>query len=195
MKKTIKKLLNYVALILVFIPYLLAVLGQKAFRSEKVYLFWAQTLALIPGVPGNFLRRAFYRLCLTRVDWSCEIGFGSFFSHPFGVIEEDVYVGPYCILGHVVLRRGCLIASRVSIPSGKRQHRRDPQGRLLAAAPQNFEVVEIGPHAWIGEGAIVLARVGEGATVAAGAVVTRPVPPRSVVAGNPAQVIKTRGGN
>jgi acetyltransferase-like isoleucine patch superfamily enzyme len=52
--------------------------------------------------------------------------------------------------------------------------------------------IEIGDDAWLGTGAIVIGvDVGEGAIVGAGAVVTRPVPPYSVVAGNPARVIRS----
>lgn len=49
----------------------------------------------------------------------------------------------------------------------------------------------IGPKSFIGMNAIVLpgVRVGEGSIVAAGAVVTKDVPPYSAVAGNPARVI------
>jgi acetyltransferase-like isoleucine patch superfamily enzyme len=45
---------------------------------------------------------------------------------------------------------------------------------------------------WIGSGAIITdgVRIGHGSVVAAGAVVTRDVPPRSVVAGIPARVVK-----
>ncbi len=53
--------------------------------------------------------------------------------------------------------------------------------------------VHIGNRAWIGFGATILkgVSIGEGAIVGAGAVVTRSVAPYSIVAGNPARVIRT----
>ena len=52
--------------------------------------------------------------------------------------------------------------------------------------------VKIGNKVWIGAHATILAgvRIGDGAVVAAGAVVTKDVPPNTVVAGIPAKVIK-----
>lgn len=52
--------------------------------------------------------------------------------------------------------------------------------------------VEIKDNVWIGCRSIVLkgVTIGEGAVVAAGSVVTRDVPPKCLVAGNPAKVIK-----
>jgi acetyltransferase-like isoleucine patch superfamily enzyme len=52
--------------------------------------------------------------------------------------------------------------------------------------------VKIGDDAWIGACAMVLrgVAVGQGGIVAAGAVVTRDVPPYSIVAGNPAVVVR-----
>jgi acetyltransferase-like isoleucine patch superfamily enzyme len=51
----------------------------------------------------------------------------------------------------------------------------------------------VGEGSGIGEGAILLARVGYGCIVSAGAVVTAPVPDRSVVGGNPARVLRGQG--
>lgn len=54
--------------------------------------------------------------------------------------------------------------------------------------------VTVGHDAWIGRSAILLpgVQIGEGAVVGAGAVVTKPVPPYAVVAGNPARIIRHR---
>jgi len=55
--------------------------------------------------------------------------------------------------------------------------------------------VTIGSDVWIGHGAIVLpgvSRIGHGAVVGAGTVLTHDVPPYAVVVGNPARVIRLR---
>ena len=56
--------------------------------------------------------------------------------------------------------------------------------------------VVIGSDVWIGEGATLLEGVGihHGAVIAAGAVVTKDVPPYAMVAGNPARIKKFRFG-
>lgn len=54
--------------------------------------------------------------------------------------------------------------------------------------------VIIGNDVWIGEGASILSgvTVGDGAVIGARAVVSRDIPPYSVVAGNPAHIVRKR---
>lgn len=60
--------------------------------------------------------------------------------------------------------------------------------------PQKSEPVILADNVWVGTGAIILpgVSIGEGAVVAAGAVVTREVAARTVVAGCPARVVRER---
>lgn len=57
---------------------------------------------------------------------------------------------------------------------------------------ENYKEVTIGSHVWIGAKAMILkgVNIGDGAVVAAGAVVTKDVPPKCLAAGNPAKIIK-----
>ena len=61
---------------------------------------------------------------------------------------------------------------------------------------ENSRPVVIGDRVWIGARAIILkgVNIGDGAIVAAGSVVTRDVPGRTLVAGNPAKVIREIDG-
>ena len=68
-------------------------------------------------------------------------------------------------------------------------------GRLIMEQPLTSRgAIHIGDGAWLGHGVIVLenVRIGHGAVIGAGSVVTRDVPDQAIAAGNPASVIRFR---
>lgn len=158
--------------------------------SERVFATCAQTVALLPGLPGMILRRGFYRVALESCARDCFIGFGAVFTHRAVIVEPHVYIGPYALIASSRLREGCLIGSRVSVLSGGALHALGPDGRWLPSDMSRMVQIEIGAGAWLGEGAIIIANVGPGAMTAAGSVVPSPVPPRVLVGGNPARMIR-----
>jgi len=158
-------------------------------KGERRFAYYARAYSKVSGVHGEYLRRAFYVRTLRSCSRKCCISFGTFFSHPQATIGNGVYIGAYCIIGKARIGRNTQIGSNVHILSGRRQHARDEAGNILGAEEGVFEEITIGADCWIGTSAVVMANVGEGSTVGAGAVVTKDIPPRTVAAGVPAKAI------
>ena len=95
------------------------------------------------------------------------------------------------VIGIATLERGTLIGTRVGILNGGYQHERLADGTLTPFAPAHVCRTHIGEHSWIGEAAIVMADVGARCVVGAGSIVHRPVRDDTIVAGNPARLIRS----
>lgn len=180
-----KRLVQAAAIVLVFPFVLLCGFG----RIRMLFNMFGQYYALIPGLPGDYLRIAFYRFTLEQCSLQSRISFGSFFAHPEARVGERVYIGSYCILGRVRIGPRTQIASSVQVLSGKGQHTRDAEGRISGSDQGSFTTVSIGADCWIGAGAIVMADIGNNTTVGAGSIVTKPIPANSTAVGNPARLL------
>jgi virginiamycin A acetyltransferase len=178
----------------------LAILPQLAsFRiraalmgANRALIGSSQLLSLVPGLPGQYLRRAFLaRVLEGGCSTSAAIEFGTLFSQVGAKIDERVYIGPRCHLGHVHLERDVLLAAGVHVPSGPYTHGTE-LSEPIQDQPGTLRVVRIGAGSWIGSNAVVLADVGRETIVGAGAVVTHPLPDRVIAAGVPARIVKRR---
>jgi UDP-2-acetamido-3-amino-2,3-dideoxy-glucuronate N-acetyltransferase len=107
------------------------------------------------------------------------------------LIENDVVIGDrVTVKSGVQLWDGLIVEDDVFIgPNVSFTNDKFPRSRKK---PEKFTVTTIERGASIGAGAVILpgVTIGSSAFVAAGAVVTRSVPPNAVVAGNPAKIIK-----
>jgi virginiamycin A acetyltransferase len=189
--RPLKRACNLVALLLVAPAAFTCWLERRLSPSSQfVFAFWTHVVALLPGVPGVFLRRAFYRMTLDECAEEVIIEFGALFTRRNARLEPGVYVGPYALIGSAWLRENALIGSRASLLSGGQHHQLLTSGEWSATDHRKLSTIEIGPNTWIGEGAILMAGTGAGCMVGAGGVVSAAVPPGVMVAGNPARFVR-----
>ena len=151
-----------------------------------------QALGLVPGITGQYLRRAFLARTLASFHWTVTVEFGTLFSSAGARLDENVYVGPRCHLGLVHLERDVLVGAGVHIPSGSATHGTEEVSRPIREQDRPKALVTVGAGAWIGSAAVVMADVGHGSVVGAGSVVTQPVPALVIAAGVPARVLRER---
>lgn len=114
-------------------------------------------------------------------DYGSHISIGdcTYINFNLTVLDE----APVTIGSHVFIGPGCSLLTAV--------HPLDAQERNKGT--EKALPITIGDSVWLGGNVTVLpgVTIGEGAVVGAGSVVTRNVPPRTVVAGNPAHIIRS----
>lgn len=129
-----------------------------------------------------------------QIGGHCHIGSGTYltseFSHGLLIMGDHVQISDEVQIdftGNVTIKKNALISARARIIS--HDHGYNPHSE-----PTGYELT-IDEEAWIGFNSIILpgvTKIGKGAIIGAGSVVTKPVPEWAIVAGNPARVIKFR---
>jgi acetyltransferase-like isoleucine patch superfamily enzyme len=187
MKAFLKKAVYVLSLVVVSPLILIDRIERWLSKSEQAFVFMGQLLGLVPGQPGSCLRAAYYSATLDEASPAVHIGFGSIFCHRDAAIGRHTSVGMHCIFGCVRIGEEVMIANRVSIPSGKRQHL-DETGDIVHTTRRT--TIHVGSLSWIGDGAIIMHDMGENCILGAGSVVTKALPAGSTASGNPAKVLR-----
>lgn len=164
-------------------------MGVKNFLSEfKLYLCneWVSSL------PSHRLRLLFYRrLMKFSMGKDCSVFLHCSFDCSGGLeMGTNSVINPRCRLD---TRGGIIIGNNVSISQEVVILTADHDRTSAGFIGRNREVI-IGDLVWIGTRAMILpgVRIGKGAMIAAGAVVTKDVEPFTVVAGVPARAVNKR---
>jgi acetyltransferase-like isoleucine patch superfamily enzyme len=177
-------------------------------RTERRIVGWIRYVSLaavryatnhvVAHIPSYTVRHTWYRHVL---GW--QIGPGASVLMGQRVVSGGLRTcrGTVSIGEDAVVNHGCLLMSYVPIRIGAHSsvsagvsfitggHSLENSGFAPYAAPITVE-----DYVWIGMNATILGGVtiGKGAVVATGALVTKDVPPFTVVAGSPARVVKRR---
>ncbi|KPG02044.1 chloramphenicol acetyltransferase [Rhodopseudomonas sp. AAP120] len=161
----------------------------------------AKSLSVEPTVDASA------RLHDVKLGAYCEVGARTILHEV--AMDDYSYVVNDSQITYTSIGKFCSIAAMTRINPGNHPMQRPTQAHFTYRASAYFpgeeddaeffdwrraHHVSIGHDVWIGHGAIVLPgrSIGTGAVIAAGAIVTREVPAYTIVAGNPARVIKRR---
>jgi acetyltransferase-like isoleucine patch superfamily enzyme len=118
-----------------------------------------------------------------HVQFSSELSSGECY------INDDVWINCNCKIdfsGNVEIGSNCTLSEGVYIQT--HDHRLSARSK-----PQPAPII-IEDNVWLGTGSCILpsvSKIGSGSIIGAGSVVTKDIPPNSVVAGVPAKIIKT----
>jgi acetyltransferase-like isoleucine patch superfamily enzyme len=158
-----------------------------------VFFQRAVLAASMSGLLRSSQRAKLWRLAGCVIGEGTAISAGARVISPAGVkMGVDVFINCGCTLdgaGGLVIEDKVSVARNVLI--GTTSHEVGPwYGR---AGRHKYAPVLVGQGSWIGDGVIVLpgVTIGRGAIVGAGSVVTRDVPPNTVVAGSPARALRS----
>jgi maltose O-acetyltransferase len=192
--------------LVVALVVLFAVRYHRAFKVKQplgIFLFryfigdyLIFPLKWCPGVLGIGARYVIYKLVFKKVGKVVTILEGVHLINP-GEIEigDHSGIGYQCFFeatGSVKIGSWVRIGPYVSFFTTN--HRFGARATLIKHQGYDVGTIEVGDDAWLGANVTILpnVKIGKGAVIGAGSVVTRDIPEYAIAVGNPAQVVKYR---
>lgn len=141
------------------------------------------------------VKRAFYRhkYGLKKISKTCLVSKGCNVSKDLEA-KEYTYIGPNCIIyPKVKIGKYSMLANEVQIIGGDHVYN-NPNLPIAFSGRETIKSTEIGDDCWIGARCTILVgvKIGDGAIVAAGSVVTKDIEPYTINAGVPSKKIRMR---
>lgn len=163
------------------------------------YFLVAAMRFFIGGLPGGFgvlLRMVFYPVMFKKIGKKVTIFENVIFDSP-----QNIFIGDYSHIGHYCYISGwggITIGSWVRIGKGAclitSEHNSEDVDIPIKKQGITLKPIVIEDDVWIGVNAMVMpgVKIGKGAIISSGSVVFMDIPEYSIVAGNPARVVRNR---
>ncbi len=153
----------------------------KGTHMSKCYVTWPHQVSI-----GNYCRLE--HNIYFHYDGIWKVG-------PSIIIKDNVFIGNNCefnITDKIIIEKDCLIASGCKFID--HNHSFSSVTEIIRKQKSTKKQIHIGPNVWLGVNVVVLMgiEIGEGAIVAAGAIVVESIPPFEIWGGVPAKKIGQR---
>ncbi len=133
-----------------------------------------QLLASVPGMPGIFLRRAWYTKLLSACGPGLAVAYGAVLVDADSRLGAACYVGKYSLIGLVSVGDHLLCADGVQVLSGARHHGfADREIPMSLQGDPRRQRVHIGDDVWLGANCVVTADIPAHCVIGAGATLVR----------------------
>jgi len=152
----------------------------------------SQLLSLVPGLIGVLFRRVWYRWTLKSCGRNLTVDWLAVIRLPETTVGNNCTFGVANWIGFAAIGDDVMTGSHVTVLSGSEQHRFADVDRPIRLQHGEKRQLMIGSDVWIGAQAVVMADVSGGTVIGAGSIVTKTFPPRTIIAGNPARVLRAR---
>ena len=166
----------------------------------EIYELLETLFSIVPGTMGKYLRQMFYNGFFKKCGKNLNVGLRVKIQVPGNIyIGENVglnygvwMAANYHEEGKIIIGNNVLIGPYTIMHSGNHNYK----NTALPINKQgfNFSIITIEEDVWIAARCTILSGVtiGKSSIIAAGSVITKDVPPFSVVAGVPGKIISTR---
>ncbi len=171
-------------------------LAEDRTKAQQITKKYNQTEPTDDSLRQELLKSFFGHIgknCYIEPTFRCDYGYNI-------SVGENFYMNYDCVLLDIcpiIIGDNCLIAPGVHIYTATHPILyKERNIQIINGVPICLELgkpVTIGHNVWIGGRSVILpgVTIGDGAVIAAGAVITKNVPANTIYGGNPAQLIKT----